>query len=61
MVSLHAATSQPLTKLMIMQHAVNVITSLEGQVRGKYNITVKWLIFPGMLLYLLYSQFVDGT
>ena len=41
MVSLHAATSQPLTKLMILQHAVNVITSLEGQVRGRYNIAVR--------------------
>lgn len=34
MVALHSGTSQPLTKLMILQHAVNVITSLEHQVRG---------------------------
>jgi hypothetical protein len=36
MVSLHrAGSSQPLTKLMILQQAVEVITGLEQQVRGK--------------------------
>ncbi|XP_062591453.1 transcription factor 4-like isoform X6 [Saccostrea cucullata] len=35
MVALHSGTSQPLTKLMILQHAVNVITSLEHQVRER--------------------------
>ncbi|OWF44177.1 transcription factor 4-like isoform X2 [Mizuhopecten yessoensis] len=35
MVSLHTSSSQPLTKLMILQHAVNVITTLESQVRER--------------------------
>ncbi|XP_033725783.1 transcription factor 4-like isoform X3 [Pecten maximus] len=35
MVSLHTSSSQPLTKLMILQHAVNVITTLEAQVRER--------------------------
>lgn len=37
MVSLQSGSSQPLTKLMILQHAVNVITALEQQVRGRYS------------------------
>ena len=36
MVTLHCNSSQPLTKLMVLQQAVNVITSLEGQVRGEW-------------------------
>ncbi|XP_064596094.1 transcription factor 12-like isoform X4 [Liolophura sinensis] len=35
MVTLHVGSNQPLTKLMILQHAVNVITSLEQQVRER--------------------------
>lgn len=35
MVTLHCNSSQPLTKLMVLQQAVNVITSLEGQVRER--------------------------
>lgn len=35
MVSLHSGNSQPLTKLMVLQQAVNVITSLEQQVRER--------------------------
>jgi len=34
MVSIHMANGQPLTKLMVLQQAVTVITSLEQQVRG---------------------------
>ena len=34
MVTLHRSSGQPLTKLGILQEAVNVITSLEQQVRG---------------------------
>ena len=34
MVSMHCGSTQPMTKLMILQQAVNIITSLEGQVRG---------------------------
>ncbi len=34
MVTMHTNTGTPLTKLMILQNAVNVITSLEQQVRG---------------------------
>ena len=43
MVTMHCGTTQPLTKLMVLQQAVNVITSLEQQVRGE-------LVF--LLLYL---------
>lgn len=35
MISIHTSNGQPMTKLMILQQAVNVITSLEQQVRGK--------------------------
>ncbi|ESP00385.1 hypothetical protein LOTGIDRAFT_60186, partial [Lottia gigantea] len=35
MVSLHCSSGQPLTKLMVLQSAVTVITSLEGQVRER--------------------------
>lgn len=34
MVTMHTSSSQPLTKLMVLQQAVNVITALEAQVRG---------------------------
>ena len=34
MISMHTSTTQPLTKLMILQQAVNIITQLEQQVRG---------------------------
>ncbi len=34
MVTLHSSSGQPLTKLMVMQQAVDIITSLEQQVRG---------------------------
>lgn len=34
MLSLHTGNGQPMTKLMILQQAVNVITGLETQVRG---------------------------
>ncbi|KAL8622316.1 hypothetical protein ACOMHN_043320 [Nucella lapillus] len=35
MVTIHTNTSQPLTKLMVLQQAVNVITALEQQVRER--------------------------
>ncbi|XP_056002032.1 transcription factor 4-like isoform X19 [Ostrea edulis] len=35
MVSLQSGSSQPLTKLMVLQHAVNIITNLEQQVRER--------------------------
>lgn len=35
MVTIHASTGQPLTKLMVLQQAVNVITTLEQQVRER--------------------------
>ncbi|CAD5125193.1 DgyrCDS13435 [Dimorphilus gyrociliatus] len=35
MVTLHTSTGQPLTKLMVLQQAVNVITTLEQQVRER--------------------------
>ena len=34
MLTIHTGNGQPMTKLMILQQAVNVITGLEGQVRG---------------------------
>ena len=34
MVAIHLANGQPLTKLMVLQQAVTVITTLEQQVRG---------------------------
>ncbi len=34
MVSTHTAGTTPMTKLMVLQNAVNVITQLEQQVRG---------------------------
>ena len=34
MINLHTGQSQPLTKLMVLQQAVNIITGLERQVRG---------------------------
>ncbi|KAI0237614.1 Transcription factor 12 [Lamellibrachia satsuma] len=37
MVSIHMANGQPLTKLMVLQQAVTVITSLEQQVRGNHG------------------------
>ncbi|XP_052785689.1 transcription factor 12-like isoform X3 [Mya arenaria] len=35
MVTIHCGTTQPLTKLMVLQQAVNVITTLETQVRER--------------------------
>ncbi|XP_025081077.1 transcription factor 12-like isoform X3 [Pomacea canaliculata] len=35
MVTMHTSSSQPLTKLMVLQQAVNVITALEAQVRER--------------------------
>ncbi|XP_053387726.1 transcription factor 12-like isoform X5 [Mercenaria mercenaria] len=35
MVTMHCGTTQPLTKLMVLQQAVNVITTLESQVRER--------------------------
>ncbi|CAH1789445.1 unnamed protein product, partial [Owenia fusiformis] len=35
MVTIHVGSQQPLTKLMTLQHAVTVITQLEGQVRER--------------------------
>ncbi len=52
MVTMHTNTGTPLTKLMILQNAVNVITSLEQQVRGNlamaqntFLFRFKWLQF----------------
>lgn len=39
MVTMHTSSSQPLTKLMVLQQAVNVITALEAQVRGMLSCT----------------------
>ena len=40
MVALQSGSSQPLTKLMILQHAVGIITNLEQQVRGQCSLLV---------------------
>ena len=34
MVTMHTTSGTPMTKLMVLQNAVSVITSLEQQVRG---------------------------
>lgn len=34
MVTMHQGNGQPMTKLMVLQQAVNIITQLEQQVRG---------------------------
>jgi len=36
MISLHTGSAQTLTKLTILQEAVNVITTLEQQLRGSF-------------------------
>jgi len=36
MISLHTGSAQTLTKLTILQEAVNVITTLEQQLRGLF-------------------------
>ena len=38
MVTMHTSSSQPLTKLMVLQQAVNIITGLESQVRGESRL-----------------------
>lgn len=37
MIALHTGSSQTMTKLSILQEAVNVITTLEQQLRGLYT------------------------
>ena len=37
MISLHTGSGQTLTKLSILQEAVNVITTLEQQLRGMFT------------------------
>lgn len=56
MINLHTGNSQPLTKLMILQQAVTVISSLEHEVRGITDpISLKntWTISSG--LHALYA------
>ena len=44
MISIHTGSSQPMTRLMIVQEAVNVITTLEQQLRGTLTLVVAtWL------------------
>ncbi|VDL89981.1 unnamed protein product [Schistocephalus solidus] len=43
MINLHTGNSQPLTKLMILQQAVSVISGLEREVRG--NLVHDRLLF----------------
>lgn len=38
MLSMHSGNGQPMTKLMILQQAVGVITQLEQQVRGDVTL-----------------------
>jgi len=42
MCSLHLGNEKPQTKLTILQQAVNVITSLEQQVRGR--VVAHWMV-----------------
>jgi len=37
MISLHTGSAQTLTKLSILQEAVNIITTLEQQLRGLFQ------------------------
>ena len=48
MISLHTGSAQTLTKLTILQEAVNVITTLEQQLRGLF------LSFSGGILLYTY-------
>ena len=41
MVAMHTSQGNPMTKLMVLQNAVNVITGLEQQVRGKNQIVCR--------------------
>jgi len=41
MISLHTGSAQTLTKLTILQEAVNVITTLEQQLRGLFVSSVR--------------------
>lgn len=45
MVALQSGSTQPLTKVMILQHAVHVISSLEQQVRGQWVPGNHWVTF----------------
>lgn len=44
MIALHTGTGQTMTKLTILQEAVNVITTLEQQLRGLYSSAVDIII-----------------
>ena len=48
MLSIHAGNGQPMTKLMILQQAVGVITQLEQQVRGS-NVDATQIYTPSLL------------
>lgn len=41
MINLHTGNSQPLTKLMILQQAVTVISGLEHEVRGGFFLELR--------------------
>jgi len=45
MISLHTGSAQTLTKLTILQEAVNVITTLEQQLRGLFPSVSDWIAF----------------
>ena len=45
MVTVHTGGGTPMTKLMVLQNAVNVITQLEAQVRGNQPMAEQLLEF----------------
>ena len=56
MISLHTGSAQTLTKLTILQEAVNVITTLEQQLRGLFLCLYNGL---DVCLKDLYADFTD--
>jgi len=50
MIAAHTGSGQPMTRLMIVQEAVSVITALEQQLRGTRPPTMPgWLALPCMM------------
>lgn len=57
MITVHTGSSQPMTRLMIVQEAVNVITGLEQQLRG---MTLARLLRMTDLWWMVHARTRDG-